>query len=201
MNPVNPKRRRLFADFDTCGDPVLIEALNEARLFVNSLKAEPWSCSGWMLSFIGKSGTGKSFLSGEIIPNELGLNDWWTLAKIPRLDDGGRIISPTFYRASCRKLAEGIQSFTVDLTGLAEPFLLVLDDFGAWHDPSGFVTTKFDRLLREREGKWTLLTSNFTLPELGKNDARIPSFMKRDRNRVVTMDTIDFALRKGRGQA
>ena len=73
--------------------------------------------------------------------------------------------------------------------------VLVLDDVGSDRDPSGFSTEQLVSLLESRERKWTVITSNLYLRQLGEMDPRIASRMIRNTNRVVQMPTIDFSMR------
>ena len=75
-------------------------------------------------------------------------------------------------------------------------WLLILDDVGAEHDPSGFVAAKLSALGNARLGKWTVITSNYTLEAFCRCvDQRIASRMIRDRNEVREVNTVDFCLR------
>lgn len=50
--------------------------------------------------------------------------------------------------------------WTID--DLCECALLLLDDLGAEHDPSGVGTAKLYQILERRECRWTIITSNLT---------------------------------------
>lgn len=81
------------------------------------------------------------------------------------------------------------------LDELADEYFVVIDDVGAEHDPRKFGVSKLLELLDRRKGKWTILTSNLHLDELGeKLDVRIASRLIRDGSTVVRMTCGDFNL-------
>ena len=73
-------------------------------------------------------------------------------------------------------------------------WFLVLDDVFGASDPRNFGGRVSD-MLAERVGKWTILTSNLTMPELASKDRRLASRMIRDGSVVVENETKDYALR------
>jgi len=73
--------------------------------------------------------------------------------------------------------------------------LLLLDDIGASSD-SSFSLEQLYSLLESRIRKWTVITSNLTLEEIGQRmDTRIASRLIRHNNVCVEVDTVDFSLR------
>ena len=73
--------------------------------------------------------------------------------------------------------------------------LLAIDDLGAGHD-TDFTINKLYELLNERLGKWTIITCNLYLDEIGKQmDTRISSRFIRSGSVVVNMETEDYNLR------
>lgn len=79
---------------------------------------------------------------------------------------------------------------------IIEPEMCVIDDVGAEHDPSKAITSALCRVIEQRLKKWTVITSNLTLAQIGeKLDTRISSRMIRGRSVVVELNTTDFNLR------
>lgn len=79
----------------------------------------------------------------------------------------------------------------------AAAWFLVIDDIGAEHQGgTGVVQSTLERLLDDRLGKWTVITSNLSLGEIAvQMDARIASRMKRQGNIVVDAKGVpDFNL-------
>lgn len=74
--------------------------------------------------------------------------------------------------------------------------LLILDELGGGHDPSGVGTDKLCQVLSRRENKWTILTTNI-LPAAWeeKFDRRIASRFFRNSIIVDLTGVPDFSLR------
>lgn len=194
--PTPPKKAKRMADYQTFGDPKLALAKVESQRFVDAVKDHPHR-GQFMLSLLGNSGVGKTMLS-KCILSELGFNQWGTLDAVgPWVSENKIMRSETQYR-DWRKVSDKIKSGEYDIVDALElPFLLVLDDVGAEYDPNGFVASKLDRILRVRRGKWTVLTCNLLLAGIAERmDQRIASFMIRDGNTAVEIETKDYSLRQ-----
>lgn len=194
---VDPRRPKLrsFSEFKTFGEPGLEKAFALAKRFAARVREHPHA-GQYMLTLAGVSGTGKTMLA-QCVLNDLGLDAWGNLSALPRWVESRERRSADAVMRDCRRLAEKVQAREIDLAAsLAAPFLLVLDDFGAWHDPSGFVAEKFDGLLRRRRDKWTFITTNLLLADIAEKEGRTASWMIRDGNTVHELTCKDFALRK-----
>lgn len=138
------------------------------------------------LSYCGDSGTGKTFLAKKIRK---------AANKIPHMAVHEKLINPvifSFWPDLLSRLRDG-EFWMMD--DLAEANLVVLDEIAVDHDPSGFAADKLCQILSRRVGKWTLLTSNWTLSKIQEIDPRISSRMVRDESVVVACDTVDYATR------
>ena len=83
-----------------------------------------------------------------------------------------------------------------ELVDLMDLPLLIVDDIGAEYDPTGFAKGRLDELLDARLGKWTFITTNLSLQEIGEQlDARIASRMKRGGSRFIKTTAPDYNLR------
>ena len=188
-----------FSNWQTHGDQRLIDPLNVAAKFVNHVKMRgaAHDKSGHVLTFCGVSGIGKTFLS-DCILNELGRDKWGQLPGVQGYLRNGELIRATYMRRDWRKVSDGFKSGQYEIIeDLEKTFLLMLDDIGADHDPSGVGVSKLDRILRARSGKWTIVTCNLSLAQIAeKLDARIASFLIRDENRVCEITAEDYALRQ-----
>lgn len=75
--------------------------------------------------------------------------------------------------------------------------VLILDEVGGDHDPSQFGVTKLSRILSERDGKWTIVTTN--IPPANWADAfdvRVESRLHRN-SWVIDLDGVpDYSLVK-----
>ena len=71
--------------------------------------------------------------------------------------------------------------------------VLIIDDLGAGHDPSGIGTDKLCQVLSRREEMWTLITTNI-MPEAWqqKFDRRVASRFMRNSTLVDLSDVKDF---------
>jgi DNA replication protein DnaC len=162
--------------FETFGDPVLLKMVNAAAELTGHVKAgQP----RW-LSFVGNSGTGKTYLAK-------GIAEW-----CERRYEIGWAESkhwPTFLgkMRGCSHVHDSIMS-------LCEPRLLVLDEIGMGTDNRDFGVDLLLRVMEGRKTKWTIITSNATLVQLAEVDGRIASRLLRHGD-VIECNTTDFALR------
>lgn len=186
---------RALADFQTFGDANLEASKREAKKFCEAVRVNP-DGAGYCLSFVGRSGNGKTMLAHCILA-ELGLNTWGSLSAIPVSLSGNEINRHCAIMRDWRKVSDNFKQGQYAIAErLESEFLAVIDDIGADHDPSRASTAKLDSILRARKNRWTIVTSNFALSEIqSKIDERISSWLIRDKNRVVEMTAIDYALR------
>lgn len=176
-----------FPKFQTLNDAVLESMVIAAAEFEGKFSNEQYPFKPCWLSFVGTSGTGKTFLANSIYT--------WA-ATCPHLTFHKTLlsgISKRFWPKLVTRLRDG-EYWAID--DLSESNFVFLDEIAVEHDPSGFAKDKLCELLSRRVGKWTLLTSNLNLEKLGEMDARIPSRMIRDGSVVVDCSTTDFALRE-----
>lgn len=188
---------RTFEEF-VADEPSLQAALAKARQFASNIKADPFG-EGYCLTLAGQSGVGKSLLC-QMVLADLKLNAWGRCEAIPRLINAGRIQDFTARFFDMRKVSDGFKEGRYGVVEHMESqSLTVLDDMGADHDPSHVAASKVDRVLRSRGRKWTLVTVNLSLQEIAEQlDGRIASFLIRDANRYIEIETDDFAARKFR---
>lgn len=73
------------------------------------------------------------------------------------------------------------------IQALAGEAVLVLDDFGAWHDSTGWAGNAFSTMLNARLGKWTLITTNARGRDIKAIDERL-LWRLRDRGNTL----VDF---------
>ncbi len=143
------------------------------------------------LSLLGDSGTGKTYLASRI--------HRWAMDHAPlrtRTVDG----EIQFATDWCRwpELAEQLQANGghTYFDQIKSTQLLFIDDIGQSLDKTGFITGKLSTLLSARVGKWTVITANLPLREVAaKIDTRVASRMVRDKNVVVNVEAMDYALR------
>jgi DNA replication protein DnaC len=149
------------------------------------------------LSLLGSSGAGKTFLARRvwrwfqtselwqtrIIDNDCGRPEaqypghwcYW-----PKL--GGLLASNEGYDA---------------LRELAMDRFVVFDEIGADRDPSGHIRDCLARTLSSRVDKWTIITSNKSLQQVGDDiDPRIASRMIRDGSETVVIEVPDYSIKK-----
>jgi DNA replication protein DnaC len=186
-----PALAKFNPEFETFGDPQLSRMLNASSAFAESIRnGEP---PRW-LSLLGASGAGKTFLARQLFR-------WFKASPLFKavVDVGeDHIIHPGgFY--SWRKTADMILGGDYSrVSDMCDERLVVIDDIGAeYKDKAGIVKSKLDRILDARVGKWTVLTCNYSLEQIGHEmDTRISSRMLRNQSVVVDVDVIDFNLRR-----
>ncbi len=169
--------------FNTLNDKILEKMLHEATEFLIDMRTK--QKPRW-LSYCGESGTGKTFLAKKIKKSA---------ARIPIIAQHETLIDPvtfSFWPDLLSQLREG-EFWRMDEMSIAN--LVIIDEIAIDHDPSGFAADKLCQILSRRVGKWTLLTSNWTLSKIQEIDPRISSRMVRDKSVVVGCDTVDYATR------
>jgi len=176
-----------FDEFKTLDEPHL-KAMKEGAEWLTSAMLRHES-PRW-LTLLGPSGTGKTYLARMIYRiarnNLMGYEgrDGWPHTRLMRWIN---------WRKFCDLIRGGDYTRT---EFVIDPWMAVLDDIGAEYDPSGFLTSKLDRVINERLRKWTVVTCNLSLEEISsKLDRRIASRMIRDGNKVIEVNATDFALR------
>ncbi|MDE2105334.1 MAG: hypothetical protein KGL39_49365 [Patescibacteria group bacterium] len=194
----SPSSKRTFDDFNDY-EHSLVTAKVLCKKFVDDVKAHPWS-GGYCLSLCGKSGTGKTMLA-EIVLSALGLNGWGNCDEIPEALIAGALCKFTTHLFYMPKISDQFKALRFgSIEEMIDQRFAVLDDIGADYDPSKITASKVDRVLRERKGKWTLVTFNLPLSEIAaKIDSRVASFIIRDDNRFVQIVADDYAKRKMNG--
>lgn len=82
------------------------------------------------------------------------------------------------------------------LEDLKSEWFLVIDDIGATRARMADLDVdKLFKVLNERRGMWTVLTSNQSLKEIGEQEARIADRLIRKPNVVVNCDALSYSLR------
>jgi len=74
--------------------------------------------------------------------------------------------------------------------------VLFLDDICAERDTTGFAGEQLNTLLGCRMGKWTIITSNLLLNQIGETEPRLADRMIRKPNLLAEVKTTSYALRK-----
>lgn len=174
--------------FKTFNDPILNRALAEAQRFIDDManNREP----RW-LTFIGKSGTGKTHLAKQLMRYWREVGKWYVC---PRT--GANLVKNGIFKSWPRVADDMKQGDYGPIDDLSEFDFAVIDEIGAEYDPSGFVVSKLDGVLNSRLRKWTVITSNMSVSEISqKLDVRIASRLRRGGGAVVEMLTKDFNLR------
>ena len=161
-----------LSDFQTFTDPVLLRMLNTATEYAASYRN---GGSGW-LSFVGNSGTGKTYL-GTLLTHFLhGKVKHW----------------PKFMM----KMRSGDFNVYESVSDLANTEgLLMLDEIAVGNDAKTFGLDLLLQVLEARKAQPTIVTSNITLQGLSEIDARLSSRLLRN-GRVIACDTLDYAMRK-----
>lgn len=167
----------------------MLEAAAQFAASVNYVFPPYW------LTISGESGIGKTHLAKAVRQQFLDQN------RFERFPDyeSNRVVGNTEWYCDWRKFADDIRSGSYErlVEDAIDEWFLIIDDFGAERDPSGFIAAASDRILNDRKNKWTLITTNLSLKNIGERmDVRIASRLMRDRNQVVEIEAEDYALRK-----
>lgn len=177
--------------FETLGEPSLEKAKDAAARFVNdaALWLEGKAKPRWV-SFVGRSGTGKTHLAKEIYR--------YVWRNLGGENDRQKLFCLDFRFAAADELAQQWRERkSAYLPEYERAPLLVVDDMGTVADKSGFVTDAMYTLLSRRIGKWTVITSNLTYSAISEQfDERLADRMIREKNEVASLDCPSWSRRK-----
>jgi DNA replication protein DnaC len=137
------------------------------------------------LSILGNTGVGKTHCAKRLWEYAEARFDWHKFEFIHR-----EIYWPKF--VSDLRGGTGFEM----LTEMQRWPVLFLDDIGAERDTTGFASEQLNTLLGCRMNKWTILTSNLGLGQLGEIDPRISDRIIRKPNIFIELNTKSHSLRK-----
>lgn len=183
---------REMCQFDTMDDPILGEMVDESARFWGEVRA---GGHGRWLSLCGESGTGKTHLARQLSVFAKRLCRLQAQGDV-YIGPGSRLFDARFY--SWPAVVQGMLKGEYGvLDEIKSEWFVVLDDIGTQRPRLQELSSEhlFEVLL-EREGKWTVITSNMRYRGLAKIDVRIPDRMIRGRNKVVACKTNSYAVRK-----
>lgn len=181
-----------FVDFNTLGDPELVKALEQAKLFCEDMASA--DKPGRWLTLLGPSGTGKTMLTRCInrFYQKLldGMPDERETPNFKPIRRGG-------FKSWLGIVNDLLAGDFSGLRDLKEDWFICLDDIGVEYSSNrDLATTKLFDIMNSRIGKFTVFTANITLEDIGaKLDVRISSRLLRDKSSVVNVDCEDFNLR------
>lgn len=176
--------------YETFGEQCLEDARQKAAAFVNDMATQ--HKPRW-LSFVGRSGTGKTFLATQIFNFVLR-----NVAKSYKIFGENSVYFGDCIATTADRLAQMWRlNKSSDSSQFVDADLLFIDDIGTTADRSGFITDAMYSLLSRRLGKWTLLTSNLTFAGISEQfDERLADRMIRDGNVVCKIDCRSFSIRR-----
>ncbi len=150
------------------------------------------------LTICGQSGIGKTHLAKAVRQQFLDQNRFEKPTPYPtEAIECNQVVGNTEWFCDWRKFADDIRSGGYErlVEDAVDEWFVIIDDFGAERDPSGFVAAAADRILNGRRGKWTLITTNLSLNDIGERmDVRIMSRLIRGSNQVIEVEAQDYAL-------
>ena len=166
-SPVATKDWAKWLDLDADTADAMSDAIKAAARWAYAVK--DGKHPRW-LTLTGSSGTGKTHIATRLFR--------WAKDKI----DTSRTefhVTPIYWPRMVSDLKSGLFERSRDA---ARWPILMLDDVGAERDPSGFAMEQLNTILGQREGKWTLITSNLTLRQIAENEPRIADRIIRPPN-------------------
>lgn len=186
---------RLNSTFVTHGEPKLLEMSAAAQRFCDEVASG--SPARW-LSFCGISGAGKTHLAREIHRWMDRKGSWYTATGRGGDFRSQHSIAFMRWRSVASDILRGDWSVVDDA---CRHWFVVLDDIGSEHQgASGVVKSALERIMDERLGKWTVITSNLSHRDIAeKLDTRAASRMLRGGSVVIEArreDVRDYSLRK-----
>ncbi len=194
-----------FVDFQTFNDPQLEQMKDEAASFMDDLfnaRTPRW------LSLLGNAGAGKTMLAKIIWhlfrDHRHTQIDWKRSKETESGGRQGRIIRCRGgfinWGKAVNRMLEGDYAFLEDLR---EYDFFVLDDIvSEYLKMRELSASKLYDVLESRLGKWTVITANVSLRQIGEIlDPRLASRMIRNNGIVIQADVPDFSLREQFGSA
>jgi DNA replication protein DnaC len=145
--------------------------------------ARKWTRPRW-ITLMGETGVGKTHCAANI---------WRYMKSVIRFEDTEymprKIYWPQF--VSGLRAGDGFDC----LRDMSDWPVLFLDDIGAERDVSGFSSEQLNMLLGCREGKWTIITTNLRLKDIGSIDPRMADRIIRYPNLFAEINTISYSER------
>lgn len=188
----------MFIDFDTSGDPQLREMLEASEQFVRDIYHDNQP-RHW-LSLLGNSGVGKTMLARAILR-------WAHKHQENKKDPTYDLTVEVKYRECgmlkwsqcCNYMINGDYGW---LPQAKRDWLLVIDDIGVEYDKvRALANSKLYEILEARRGRWTVITANMSLEQVGtKVDPRVASRLLRDESVVIEVEALDYAVRQHRAK-
>ena len=165
----------------THGNPALRSLVAKCATFALAVKegGEP----RW-LTLLGPSGTGKTHCARRLWQSLQKRFDWTRMGFRERL---------IYWPAFVSDLRSG-SAYDLEREMQTWP-MLCLDDIGAERDNTGFASEHLNALLGCRVGRWTIITSNLSLEQIGAIDPRIADRMIREPNIMIEMDCSSYTMR------
>ena len=167
---------REFLGFDTFGEPELEDMMQAVAAFCNAFRRHDHRARYW-LTLLGPCGIGKTHMAKAVFKTHRA-----TSSQSQRY---------TRWIDALNYMRDGHHDYPSEL---AREHLLVIDDVGAEHG-SEYGTQKLLEVLEKRMGKWTFITSNLGMEAFAEMDKRIASRLIRNHNKVLEIQSKDFALR------
>lgn len=181
MPPITPERIQKFAarlEFQTFADGDLTAMVGAGLEWLDAFQQR--RPARW-LTLLGQSGTGKTHVARRL---------WHCVRPLADFSgvefDARAIYWPDFVDELRSGEAYG------QFNDLKLWPVLFLDDIGAERDPNGFASEKLNTLLGCREGRWTIMTSNFARKDF---EARVADRLVRPPNICVGVKTRSFTAR------
>lgn len=188
--PTVYKRLRRLSRYETLNDPQLEKFLHEAATFAASLNyTRPY----W-LTLASPSGSGKTMLARAVYRQFMEQNRFEVALDVA----AQKIVGNTGMFVDWRKFCDSVRGGCYELIeDLCDEWFVIIDDLGSERDTSGFIASAVDRIMNSRRGKWTLITTNLSLAEIGERvDVRVASRLVRDDNKVIEINVPDWNQRE-----
>jgi len=180
---VNTKVWADWLNLDTHDDAELVALVGGCARYLMAFKD---GLKPRWISILGNSGTGKTHCARRIWDYSRRRNsEQWSKTEF--------VADEAYWPAFVSELRAGMGY--EQLRDMQRWPVLFLDDICAERDTTGFASEQLNTLLGCREGKWTILTSNLSLGQIGKIDPRMADRMIRHPNILIDVNTQSHALR------
>ena len=171
--------------FDTHSDQELECLVRMCAAFGNDFKSK---ASPRWLTILGSTGTGKTHCANRLWEHMASRSDFSKCSYKPDKIYWPQFVSELRGGASYERMRD-----------MWKWPVMFIDDIMTGDDKSDFIPEQLNVLLGCREGKWTIITSNLSLEQIGETDPRIADRIIRGVNRFIEVKTESHSLRKMAG--
>lgn len=180
-NEINVAQWADWFKMTTHNDPEIEAMISKCAAFGLDFKSK---ASPRWLTILGSTGTGKTHCANRLWEYTRNRSDFSKCKYQPEKIYWPKFISELKGGSSYDKMRD-MWNWPV----------LYIDDILTGSDKSDFTSEQLNTLMGCREGKWTIITSNLMLDQIGETDTRMADRIIRGTNRFIEVKTESHSIR------